>query len=75
MKQMSLAASEYVKKPKQTRKEQFLQGMELVVPWARLLSVVEPHYPKAGNGRRPYGLPTMLRIHLTSVEDGRRLDR
>ena len=64
MKQMSLAASEYVKKPKQTRKERFLQEMELVVPWARLLLVVEPHYPKAGNGRRPYELPTMLRIHF-----------
>ena len=64
MKQMSFAASDYVKKPKQTRKERFLQEMELVVPWARLLSVVEPHYPKAGNGRRPYELATMLRIHF-----------
>jgi len=64
MKQMSLAASEYVKKPKKTRKERFLQEMELVVPWARLLSLVEPHYPKAGNGRRPYELPIMLRIHF-----------
>ncbi|OIQ79948.1 transposase DDE domain protein [mine drainage metagenome] len=64
MKQMSFAASEYVKKPKQTRKERFLQEMELVVPWTRLLAVIEPHYPKAGNGRRPYELATMLRIHF-----------
>ena len=64
MKQMSFAANEYVKKPKQTRKERFLQEMEAVVPWGRLLSVVEPYYPKAGNGRRPYALSTMLRIHF-----------
>ena len=64
MKQMSFAASEYVKKPKQTRKERFLQEMEAVVPWTRLLAVIEPYYPKAGNGRRPYELPTMLRIHF-----------
>ena len=35
-----------------------------MVPWTRLLSVIKPHYPKAGNGRRPYALSTMLRIHF-----------
>lgn len=64
MKQLSFAAKEYVKKPKETRKEKFLREMEAVVPWGRLLSVIEPHYPKAGNGRRPYALSTMLRIHF-----------
>ncbi len=37
--------------------------MEKLIPWHRLESVIEPHYPKAGNGRKPYPLPTMLRIH------------
>lgn len=64
MKQLSFAAKKYVKKPKETRKEKFLREMEAVVPWTRLLSVIEPHYPKAGNGRRPYALSTMLRIHF-----------
>lgn len=64
MKQLSFAAKEYVKKPKETRKEKFLREMEAVVPWAPLLAVIEPHYPKAGNGRRPYALSTMLRIHF-----------
>lgn len=62
MKQLSLAATDFIKKPKQTRREKFLAEMETVVPWARLLAVIEPVYPKAGNGRRPYELPTMLRI-------------
>jgi len=38
--------------------------MNEVVPWARLLSLVEPHYPKAGNGRRPVGLEIMLRAYF-----------
>jgi IS5 family transposase len=64
MKQLSLAATDFVKKPKQTRREKFLLEMEAVVPWMRLLAVIEPVYPQAGNGRRPYELPTMLRIHF-----------
>lgn len=64
MKQLSFAAKDYVKKPKETRKEKFLREMEAVVPWVPLLAVIEPHYPKAGNGRRPYALSTMLRIHF-----------
>lgn len=64
MKQLSLAATDFVKKPKQTRREKFLLEMEVVVPWSRLLAVIEPVYPKAGNGRRPYELPVMLRIHF-----------
>jgi len=64
MKQISLAAHDFVKKPKQTRREKFLSEMEAVVPWTRLLAVIEPHYPKAGNGRRPFDLSAMLRIHF-----------
>jgi IS5 family transposase len=64
MKQLSLAATDFMKKPKQTRREKFLAEMEAVVPWFRLLAVVAPFYPKAGNGRRPYELPVMLRIHF-----------
>ena len=54
MKQLSLAATDFVKKPKQTKREKFLVEMELVVPWSRLLDVIDPVYPKAGNGRRPF---------------------
>jgi IS5 family transposase len=38
--------------------------MERVVPWAELEALVEPHYPKAGNGRRPVGLQIMLRTYF-----------
>jgi IS5 family transposase len=35
-----------------------------VIPWAALLRVIAPHYPKAGNGRQPLGLEKMLRIYF-----------
>ena len=64
MKQISFADAEYAGKRKKTRREVFLEEMELVVPWKALLKVIEPFYPVAGNGHRPYPLPTMLRVHL-----------
>ena len=64
MTQLSFSDAEYAGKRKQTRREKFLAEMEQVVPWEALLGLIEPAYPKAGNGRRPYALKTMLRIHL-----------
>jgi IS5 family transposase len=49
---------------KRTRREAFLAQMDTLVPWAELGALIEPHYPKAGNGRPPIGLQRMLRIHL-----------
>jgi IS5 family transposase len=49
---------------KKTRRAAFLEEMEQVVPWDALCSLVEPHYPKAGGGRRPVGLERMLRIYF-----------
>ena len=62
--QLTFGDAEYAGKRKQTRKEVFLAEMEQVVPWSAVLALIEPHYPKAGRGRRPYEMATMLRIHL-----------
>jgi IS5 family transposase len=51
-------------KGKVTRRERFLAEMDAVIPWARLMAVIEPHYPKAGAGRQPLGLEKMLRIYF-----------
>jgi len=64
MKQLGLSAPLFVKKPKQTRRQHFLQEMEQVVPWALWEKRIAPHYPTAGRGRRTFPLATMLRIHL-----------
>ena len=63
-KQMSFAQSEYAGKKKVTRREKFLAEMEKVVPWARLVGVIEPHYPKGERGRPPVGIERMLRLYF-----------
>ena len=65
MKQPTLAMmTGFEKYGKKTRRAEFLEEMEQVVPWARLGGLVEPYYPKAGNGRPPVGVERMLRIYF-----------
>ena len=49
---------------KKTRRAIFLEEMEQVVPWRELCGLIEPHYPKPGNGRPPVGVERMLRIYF-----------
>jgi len=60
MKQLGLGLNLSTKK---TRKREFLEEMERVVPWAVLVQIVAPHYPKSKTGRPPFAIETMLRIH------------
>ncbi|AAW75912.1 putative transposase [Xanthomonas oryzae pv. oryzae KACC 10331] len=63
--QLTFGDAEGLGKRKQTRREIFLAEMERIVPWKRLLALIEPHYPVSGRpGRQPYALARMLRIHL-----------
>ncbi len=64
MNQLTFGDAEYLGKRKRTRREVFLAEMERVIPWDALLALIEPVYPKAGRGRKPYPLATMLRVHL-----------
>ena len=64
MKQMSLATTGFELVHKRTRKREFLDEMELVVPWVELIELIEPHAPKGKNGRPPFAVSTMLRIHF-----------
>lgn len=64
-KQMTFASLAHTTKKKVTRREKFLAEMEVVVPWSRLLALIEPHYPKKGSkgGRPAIPLGVMLRIY------------
>ena len=42
----------------------FLTTMNAIVSWRELGEVIEPHHPKAGNGRPPVGLERMLRMYF-----------
>lgn len=62
--QSSFSQAEFAAKKKTTRREKFLARMEEVIPWAKLLAVLAPHYPKGERGRPPIGLERMLRIYF-----------
>ena len=64
MKQLTLATVGFERYAKTTRRAVFLAEMERVVPWAALCRLIEPVYPKPGNGRPPIGVERMLRIYF-----------
>lgn len=65
MRQQSLAMRGFEKYRKKTRKEQFLEEMNTIIPWQALCKVIKPFYPRRkGAGRPPVGLERMLRIHF-----------
>jgi transposase, IS5 family len=60
----TFASLAWSSKGKVTRRERFLAEMDAVIRWPRLIALIEPDYPKAGQGRRPLGLEKMLRIYF-----------
>jgi IS5 family transposase len=64
MTQLSLGDADFAGKGKTIHKEQFLAEVEQVVPRNKLLRLIAPVYPEAGNGRRPCPPATMVRIDL-----------
>ena len=62
--QISFAEAESHGKKRVTRRQCFLTEMESVVPWQRLITAVEPYYPKGKRGRPPIGLERMLRVYF-----------
>jgi IS5 family transposase len=64
MKQLTLATVGFERYAKTTRRAAFLTEMERVVPWSALCALIEPFYPKPGNGRPPIGIERMLRLYF-----------
>jgi transposase, IS5 family len=62
--QPSFSQAEFADKKKITRREKFLTRMAALIPWSKLLAVLEPFYPKGERGRPPVGLERMLRVYF-----------
>lgn len=67
MKQTTFASLAFDNKKKTTRREVFFGEMNKVVPWRELMALIEPYYPKVGNGRPPMSLERMLRIYCCQI--------
>jgi IS5 family transposase len=63
-KQQTFASAAWSRKGKVTRQERFLAEMDAVIPWSRLVGLIEPYYPNTGKGRPPHDLERMLRIYF-----------
>jgi IS5 family transposase len=65
MQQLTLARqAEFQRFAKKTRREQFLEEMDAVMPWSELLALVAPYYSTGETGRKPVGLDIMLRMYF-----------
>ncbi|NRA89272.1 MAG: IS5 family transposase [Rhizobiales bacterium] len=67
MKQVSFSEAEYSVKKRKTRREKFLEQMDFLIPWKQLEKKIRRYYAKEGNGRKPYPLNVMLRVHCMQL--------
>ena len=67
MSQLTFAEAEYENKKRKTRREVFLERMDGLMPWKAMEKKIAKHYPKGENGRPPYPLPVMLRVHCLQL--------
>lgn len=67
MDQITFSEAEYQTKKRKTRREIFLDRMDNLIPWKPLEKKVARYYPKGQNGRPPYPLSAMLRVHCMQL--------
>ena len=67
MKQQTLSDMEYSNRKKRTKREEFLEIMEDIIPWDKWTNIVEPVYPTGKRGRPPVAIETILRMYLLQV--------
>jgi transposase, IS5 family len=66
--QLSFADAEYANKGKITRREKFLDQLNVLLPWAAMMAMIEPHYSSGqGRGRKPFPLSAMLHVHVAQI--------
>ena len=61
MKQSSLGLGTSTKR---TRRREFLDEMDRVVPWSALVAQIAPFMPEGKRGRPPFPVESLLRIHF-----------
>ena len=67
MKQETFTDIEYSFRKKKTKREEFLEIMDEIIPWDEWVGVIDPYYPKGKRGRPPMGIEKMLRMYLLQI--------
>ena len=67
MNQQTLSDMEYGCRQRKTKREEFLEIMDEIIPWDEWVDVIKPYYPSGKRGRPPKGIEKMLRMYLLQV--------
>ena len=67
MRQETFTDIEYSFRKKKTKREEFLEIMDEIIPWDEWIDVIKPYYPEGRRGRRPIGIEKMLRMYLLQI--------
>lgn len=67
MNQETFTDMEYNCRKKKTKREEFLEIMDEIIPWDEWVGVIEPYYPKRKRGRPPMGIEKMLRMYMLQI--------
>ena len=67
MKQITFSDVEYSGRKRITKREEFLDQMDSIIPWASWVAMVTPYYPTGKRGRPPIEIETKLRMFLLQV--------
>ena len=64
MKQQIFSDIEYSGRSRVTKREEFLDTMNEIIPWDEWIALIQPYYYKGKRGRPPKGIEKMLRMYL-----------
>ena len=67
MKQETFTDMEYNCRKKKTKREEFLEIMDEIIPWKEWVGIIAPYYPQGKRGRPPVGIEKMLRMYLLQI--------
>ena len=67
MNQLTFSDMEYSNRKKKTKREEFLDAMEEIIPWSYWVEMIRPYYFANKRGRKPIGIETMLRMYLMQI--------
>lgn len=65
--QQTFSDIEYSNRKRKTKREEFLQIMNEIIPWSEWVDFIKPYYPNGKRGRPPRGIEVMLRMYLLQI--------
>lgn len=67
MKQQTFTDIEYSNRKRKTKREEFLNTMDEMIPWSYWVNMIRPCYSSGKRGRPPRGIETMLRMYIMQI--------